>query len=262
MEIFRPSNSLPHGILRQPPKKNFWKIGHRPVVAWRQKWTAKYLAVHLVNVQMIIYTDVYEPANRTSRRGLFLRLLRTGETRLPPRAGGGGAEQPGGLRHRQKLRNEGPGGDYRDADLGRPAALPGGDLHQTRFRVVRGAFAADSGNRRAVQPGGRVLLHRRDVFRRPVRWISLPPEICNSAFWTPRACRSAWAFRFPKYWPSWHRVPASRSAARWRFNRKISKSCSAIGRSKKSPASPGAARRNCWATVSALARSSCGPTAV
>ena len=104
---------------------------------------------------------------------------------------------------------------------------------------------------------------------RSTRCFSTPSDIdfprprnCSRLFWTRRACRSAWAFRSRRSWPSWRRVPASRSAARWPSNEDDMKSCFATGRSKKSPASPGGARRTLEATAFAPARSSSGPTAV
>jgi nucleotidyltransferase/DNA polymerase involved in DNA repair len=57
-------------------------------------------------------------------------------------------------------------------------------------------------------------------------------------------------------------ISLSKILAKLASCRRISKNCSATGRSKKSPASPAAARKNCWATAFGLATSSSRPIVV
>ncbi len=135
-----------------------------------------------------MYTNVYDKTHCTSRRRLLLRVLRTSPPPLPPRPGRGRIEQPGRMRDRKKLRTQGSRRDHRHAHLGRPAPLPGGDLRQTRFRVVRSPLAPHTRCHTQLQPSRGILLHRRNVFRRRADRF---PRSQDPATGHPRADRRA-----------------------------------------------------------------------
>ena len=79
-----------------------------------------------------------------SRRRLFLRVGGAGARPVFARQAGGRAGQPGGVRHRQELRDEGGGGQDGRANLGGAGQMSGGDLRQARFSLVRGLEPADA----------------------------------------------------------------------------------------------------------------------